>query len=190
MKFVLILSLVLCTTLLSAKEKPILVEMKTNLGKIVLELFPDKAPKTVKNFLNYVNENFYDGLIFHRVISNFMVQAGGFTTTYERKKPTQNPIKNEADNGLSNERGTIAMARSNHPHSASSQFFINVVDNKALDYKSEKSWGYCVFAKVIEGMDVVDKIRMTPTGVNPKNGNPNWPKKDIVIESMQVVEKE
>ena len=187
MKVLLIFVIVLFSTLLSASEKQVLVEMKTNLGKVVIELFPDKAPKTVSNFLQYVNEGFYDGIVFHRIIGNFMVQAGGFTTTHERKNPAHPPVKNEADNLLSNVRGTIAMARTNNPHSATSQFFINVVDNKALDYKGDRNWGYCVFGKVVEGMDVIDEIKLSATGVNPKNGARDWPKTDVVIESMKIV---
>jgi cyclophilin family peptidyl-prolyl cis-trans isomerase len=146
------------------KTKPV-VMMKTTLGDIVIELNPEKAPETVKNFLWYVDNKFYDGLIFHRVISNFMIQGGGFTKDMAKKEPKP-PIKNEADNGLSNVRGTIAMARTGDPNSASSQFFINVKDNTPLDFKSKTSgqtWGYCVFGKVIDGMDTVDKIRDVPT---------------------------
>ncbi len=138
--------------------------MKTSVGDIAIELYPDKAPETVANFLWYVDNKFYDGLIFHRVMSNFMIQGGGFNKDMLRKE-TKPSIKNEADNGLSNMRGTIAMARTGDPHSASSQFFINVKDNKPLDFKSKANpagWGYCVFGKVISGMDVVDKIRQVP----------------------------
>jgi len=131
------------------------VTLDTSMGKIVLELYPDKAPKTVANFLGYVKSHQYDGEIFHRVIPNFMAQAGGFTPDMQ-EKPTKAPIQNESNNGLSNERGTIAMARTSDPDSASAQFFINVKDNKGLDYP--KNGGYAVFGKVTEGMDVVDKI--------------------------------
>lgn len=141
------------------------VRLKTNFGDIQLELDREKAPKSVDNFLAYVNEGFYDGTIFHRVIDGFMLQGGGFMQDYKRKdtKPT---IDNEADNGLKNNRGTVAMARTNMPHSASSQFFINVVDNDFLNHRSptQEGWGYAVFGKVIQGMDVVDKIRKVPTG--------------------------
>jgi peptidyl-prolyl cis-trans isomerase B (cyclophilin B) len=140
------------------------VEMETSKGKIVIELYPDKAPDTVKNFLNYIDTKFYDGTIFHRVIPNFMIQGGGFTADMKRK-PAGEPIKNEADNGLKNERGTIAMARTNDPHSATAQFFINTVNNDFLNHKSKtnQGWGYVVFGKVIAGMDVVDAISSVKT---------------------------
>jgi peptidyl-prolyl cis-trans isomerase B (cyclophilin B) len=142
------------------------VELETSLGKIVIELDPEKAPKTVENFLGYVKSGFYDGTIFHRVIPGFMIQGGGFTPDMQQKK-TQPPIANEADNGLKNKRGTLSMARTNDPMSATSQFFINVNDNRPLDFtaKTPGGWGYAVFAKVVEGMDVADKI------VNVKRGN-------------------
>ncbi len=142
------------------------VALETSLGKIVLELDPAKAPKTVENFLGYVKSGFYDGTIFHRVIPGFMIQGGGFTTEM-KQKATQPPIPNEADNGLRNRRGTLSMARTNDPGSATSQFFINVADNQSLDHtgKTAGGWGYAVFAKVVEGMDVADKI------VNVKRGN-------------------
>ncbi len=141
------------------------VLLQTNMGNITLQLDAEKAPKTVENFLQYVDEGFYDGTIFHRVISNFVIQGGGFTQNFV-KKPTRAPIANEANNGLSNVRGTIAMARTSDPHSATSQFFINVVDNTFLDHRSQtqRGWGYTVFGKVVEGMEVVDKIRRVPTG--------------------------
>jgi peptidyl-prolyl cis-trans isomerase B (cyclophilin B) len=140
------------------------VEMETSKGKIVIELFPEKAPETVKNFLNYVDAKFYDGTIFHRVIPNFMIQGGGFTADMKRKSAGA-PIKNEADNGLKNERGTIAMARTGDPHSATAQFFINTVKNDFLNHKSKtpQGWGYVVFGKVITGMDVVDTISAVKT---------------------------
>ncbi|GIX33851.1 MAG: peptidyl-prolyl cis-trans isomerase B [Lysobacterales bacterium] len=147
----------------SLEPKVVLV---TNLGEIVLELDPHRAPKTVENFLTYVREGHYDGTIFHRVIDGFVIQGGGLTPDY-REKPTRAPIPNEANNGLSNRRGTIAMARTREPHSARAQFFINVVDNPRLDFVSDQSghtWGYAVFGKVIKGMDVVDQIRKIPTG--------------------------
>lgn len=141
------------------------VRLKTSFGDIVLELNREKAPKSVDNFLAYVNEGFYDGTIFHRVIDGFMLQGGGYTQDFKRKdtKPT---IENEAENGLKNNRGTLAMARTNMPHSGSSQFFINVVDNDFLNHRSptQEGWGYAVFGKVKQGMDVVDKIRKVPTG--------------------------
>lgn len=141
------------------------VKIQTNKGDIILELNAQKAPKTVDNFVNYVKNSFYDGLIFHRVISNFMIQGGGFDAQF-RRRPTNAPIQNEANNGLKNIRGSIAMARTSDPHSATAQFFINVVDNHSLDFRAQttRGWGYTVFGKVIEGMDVVDTIRRTRTG--------------------------
>jgi len=162
------------------------VDLKTTDGTIVLELYPKKAPKTVANFLQYVRDGFYDGTIFHRVIDGFMIQGGGYTATYEHK-PTRPPIPNEANNGLSNKRGTIAMARTSDPNSATSQFFINVVDNPGLDYSAPtpQGWGYCVFGKVVKGMTVVDKIRKTPTG--PAGPFPSdVPRTAIVIEKATV----
>ena len=135
------------------------VEMETSKGKMVIELFPEKAPETVKNFLNYVETKYYDGTIFHRVIPKFMIQGGGFTSDMKQKSAGA-PIKNEADNGLKNDRGTIAMARTGDPHSATAQFFINSVNNDFLNHKSktQQGWGYVVFGKVIAGMDVIDAI--------------------------------
>jgi len=162
------------------KANPV-VMMKTSMGDMAIELYPDKAPETVANFLGYVDSKFYDGLIFHRVISNFMIQGGGFNKDMVRKE-TKPSIKNEADNGLSNMRGTIAMARTGDPHSASSQFFINVEDNKPLDFKSKANpagWGYCVFGKVISGMETVDKIRKVP--VTTKDIYENVPVEPVVI---------
>ena len=140
------------------------VEMETTKGKFVIELFPEKAPDTVKNFLNYVDTKFYDGTIFHRVIPKFMIQGGGFTADMKRK-PAGAPIKNEADNGLKNDRGTIAMARTNDPHTATAQFFINTINNDFLNHKSktQQGWGYVVFGKVVKGMDVVDAISSAKT---------------------------
>ncbi len=142
------------------------VFIETSEGKILLELNPQKAPKTVDNFLTYIRSGFYNGTVFHRVISDFMIQGGGFTVDMERKTCGR-PIENEADNGLKNGRGTIAMARTSDPHSASSQFFINTADNHFLDHKGKqpKGWGYAVFGKVIQGMDVVDAISKVRTGV-------------------------
>ena len=141
------------------------VEMDTTKGKIILELYADKAPKTVENFLAYVDAGFYDGTIFHRVIPNFMIQGGGFTAEMKQKK-TRAPIDNEADNGLRNERGTIAMARTSNPHSATAQFFINTKNNDFLNHKgkSPQGWGYAVFGRVAEGMVVVDAISGVKTG--------------------------
>ena len=140
------------------------VEMETTKGKFVIELFPEKAPDTVKNFLNYVDTKCYDGTIFHRVIPKFMIQGGGFTADMKRK-PAGAPIKNEADNGLKNDRGTIAMARTNDPHTATAQFFINTINNDFLNHKSktQQGWGYVVFGKVVAGMDVVDAISSAKT---------------------------
>ena len=150
-----------------AQEKPMShpkIVMETSEGTIVLELYPDKAPLTVKNFLNYVETGFFNGTIFHRVIPGFMIQGGGFSRDL-KQKPTSAPVKNEADNGLKNDRGTIAMARTQDPHSASSQFFINTVDNTFLNYKSQtvSGWGYAVFGSVVEGMAVVDAISKVAT---------------------------
>ena len=141
-----------------ATQNPQIV-LETSSGKIIIELFPDKAPGTVKNFLAYVKADFYTDTVFHRVIPNFMIQGGGLTADMN-SKPTQTPIKNEADNGLKNERGTIAMARTADPDSATAQFFINTVNNEFLDHRSKdpQGWGYAVFGKVIEGMEVVDAI--------------------------------
>jgi cyclophilin family peptidyl-prolyl cis-trans isomerase len=138
------------------------VTLETSMGNIVLELYPDKAPKSVANFLAYVKAHQYDGTIFHRVIPGFMIQGGGFTPDMQ-EKPTKAPIKNESNNGLSNERGTISMARLPGPDTASAQFFINVKDNKALDFQAPSKWGYAVFGKVIDGQDVVEKIVNVPT---------------------------
>jgi len=164
------------------------VLIKTNLGDMTVELYPDKAPKSVENFLAYVNGKFYDGTIFHRVIDNFMIQGGGFTPEL-RQKATRPAIANEAKNGLSNTRGTLAMARTGDPNSATAQFFINVVDNPRLDFTSEangSTWGYCVFGKVISGLDVVDKIKAVPTGAQGpfKSDVPTTP---VVIEKISVI---
>jgi cyclophilin family peptidyl-prolyl cis-trans isomerase len=154
------------------------VTLETSMGKVVLELDREKAPKTVANFLSYVKAHFYDGTIFHRVIPNFMVQGGGFTPDM-KEKPTKATIKNESDNGLANERGTISMARLPGPDTASAQFFINVKDNKGLDYQPGK-WGYAVFGKVIEGMDVVDKIvSVETTSKGPYENVPATPIKIV-----------
>lgn len=141
------------------------VEVATNFGTFAIQLDPARAPKSVENFLAYVDAKHYDGTIFHRVISTFMIQGGGYDQNYERK-PTRAPIENEADNGLENVRGSVAMARTSDPHSATAQFFVNVVDNAFLDHqaKDERGWGYAVFGQVTEGMDVVDKIKAVRTG--------------------------
>ena len=163
------------------------VDVKTNLGTIRLELYPAKAPKTVENFLRYVKDGHYDGTIFHRVIDGFMIQGGGFDASY-RQKPTREPVENEAKNGLKNDIGTVAMARTSAPHSASAQFFINVKDNDFLNAaQAQDGWGYAVFGKVVSGMDVVSRIAKTPTG----SGGPfrtDVPREPVVIESMTVVD--
>ena len=162
------------------EEKRKMVTLKTNFGDIKLELFADAAPKTVANFLEYVNSGFYNGTLFHRVIDNFMIQGGGFDQKFKQKK-TREPIQNEADNRLSNEIGTIAMARTMDPHSATAQFFINVANNDFLDFRSPSPqfYGYCVFGKVVEGMDVVNKIKGVKTG--GRGGHQDVPKEDVVI---------
>jgi peptidyl-prolyl cis-trans isomerase A (cyclophilin A) len=165
------------------------VSLATNFGEIVLELQADKAPKSVDNFLQYVRDGHYDGTVFHRVIDNFMVQGGGFTEDL-RLKATRPGIENEANNGLSNLRGTVAMARTNDPHSANSQFFINVVDNTRLDFVSEQSghtWGYTVFARVISGMEVVDTIRALETGAKGPFAK-DVPVEPAVLERATVIE--
>jgi len=164
-------------------EAPMVV-MHTNLGDIKIELFDANAPTTVENFKNYVNDGFYENVIFHRVIPGFVIQGGGFTADYERKE-TKAPIRNESDNELKNDRGTLSMARTSDPHSASTQFFINLSDNAPLDYRNG-NWGYAVFGKVVEGMDVVDKIAAIPTG--PAGPFPSEvPQETAVIESAEVV---
>jgi len=188
-----------------AAEKP-RVKIQTNHGDIIVELDPEKAPKTVANFLQYVDDKFYTNTIFHRVMANFMIQGGGFTTTFERKE-TRAPVTseincdgenirsavnlcNEADNGLSNVRGSIAMARTSDPHSASAQFFINVVDNQSLDHTSRtpRGFGYAVFGKVVKGMKIVDTIRNIPTG--PGGPFPmNVPKSSAIILGMTYMNK-
>lgn len=164
-----------------------MVVLKTNFGEIKLELHADKAPKTVANFLSYVEEGFYDNTIFHRVISNFMIQGGGFEAGLEQKE-TKAPIENEADNGLSNKVGAVAMARTNDPHSATAQFFINVKDNDFLDFTAANAhgYGYCVFAQVVEGLDVVEKIKGVQTG--NAGMHQDVPIEDVVIESATIVE--
>ncbi|HTY04210.1 MAG TPA: peptidylprolyl isomerase [Rhodocyclaceae bacterium] len=161
------------------------VEMKTSYGAVTIELYPDKAPKTVANFLQYVKDGFYDGTIFHRVIDGFMIQGGGMQPGMKEKK-TRAPIENEANNGLKNVTGTLAMARTSAPHSASAQFFINLKDNAFLDYPGRDGWGYCVFGKVTQGIDVVNKIAKVATGtVGMHQDVPNTP---VVIESVKLIE--
>ena len=164
--------------LVDPTKTPIVV-VETNYGTIKVELYPEKAPKTVENFLKYVDDKFYDGTIFHRVISNFMIQGGGFEPGMKEKQ-TRPPIKNEASNGLSNKRGTLAMARTNQPDSATAQFYINVKDNLFLDQaRARDGVGYCVFGKVIAGMDVVDKIKEV------KTGRGDVPVEDVIIKSVR-----
>jgi peptidyl-prolyl cis-trans isomerase B (cyclophilin B) len=157
------------------------VALETSHGRILLELYADKAPKTVESFLQYVKAGFFDGTIFHRVIPDFMIQGGGFTSDM-RQKPTRPPIQNEADNGVANARGTIAMARTNDPHSATAQFFINLKDNGFLNHtgKHPQGWGYTAFGKVVEGMDVGDKIARVRTA--SKGMHENVPVEAVVIE--------
>ena len=166
--------------------KPV-VQFETSMGVIKVELYPDKAPVTVKNFLAYVREGYYDGLIFHRVIRDFMIQGGGFAKDMKEKGKTHPPIKNEADNGLKNDRGTLAMARTQVVDSASAQFFINTVNNDFLNHraKTPQGYGYAVFGKVTEGMDVVDKIRAVPTGSSGMHQD--VPKQPVVILKATVV---
>ena len=160
------------------------VEMQTSLGRIVIELDDAKAPGSTKNFLAYVQDGFYNGTVFHRVIPGFMIQGGGFTADMTQK-PTKAPIQNEARNGLKNARGTIAMARTQDPHSATAQFFINHIDNVMLDYPSRDGWGYAVFGKVTEGMDVVDKIAQVRAG--NRGMHQNVPVEPVVIQSVKVI---
>jgi len=162
------------------------VKLHTNYGTITLELDDDKAPETVKNFLSYVEAGHYDNTIFHRVIDGFMIQGGGFEPGMQQKT-TREPIKNEADNGLRNDTGTIAMARTQDPHSATAQFFINVADNDFLNHRSPdiQGWGYCVFGKVTDGMEVIDKIRCVKTGNS--GFHQDVPKENVIIERVEIV---
>ena len=164
------------------------VILHTSMGDITIELFADKAPKSVENFLQYAKEGFYDGTVFHRVIDNFMIQGGGFTKDLTQKR-TRAPIHNEANNGLSNLRGTVAMARTGDPHSATAQFFINLVDNKRLDYVSDQSgmtYGYAVFGKVTAGLDVVDKMKAVETGAQGPLAS-DVPKTAITLDKVELV---
>ena len=164
-----------------------MVIIRTTFGDITLELDAEKAPKTVANFLSYARDGFYDGTIFHRVIDNFMIQGGGFDTDMQQKTAGE-PIENEADNGLKNDFGTVAMARTMDPHSATAQFFIHVKDNDFLNHsgKNMQGWGYAVFGKVTEGAEVLDKIRTLPT--TSKNGHQDVPTDPVIIERVEVVE--
>jgi cyclophilin family peptidyl-prolyl cis-trans isomerase len=196
MKRIFLLSLaVLGIACLPVRAANPVVVMETSLGTIKIELFEDKSPITVKNFLSYVDDKFYDGTVFHRVIPDFMVQGGGFESGMKQKK-TKDPIKNESGNGLSNTAGTLAMARTNDPNSATSQFFINVGDNSRLD---KFGGGYCVFGKVIDGMDVVNKIKGVKTGTKKQKievdgkevevPHQNVPVDDVVIKSVKRADK-
>jgi len=164
-----------------------MIRMKTSLGTIDIELDHEKAPKTAANFEQYVKEGFYDGTVFHRVINGFMIQGGGFEPGMSQKQ-TREPIENEANNGLKNDTGTIAMARTPDPHSATAQFFINVANNDFLNFSAPTAngWGYCVFGKVTNGMDIVNQIKTQPT--TSKAGHQDVPKDDIVIEQVEIVE--
>ncbi len=163
------------------------VRIVTNKGNIEIALNPQKAPKSVENFLQYVNSGYYNGTIFHRIIKGFMIQGGGFDKNIKRKRPNA-PIENEAFNGLKNDRGTIAMARTNDPHSATAQFFINTANNNSLNHtgKSMRGWGYTVFGKVTKGMDVVDKIENTKTGPKAMFRS-DFPQEDIIIQTVEII---
>ncbi|HZW25269.1 MAG TPA: peptidylprolyl isomerase [Gallionella sp.] len=163
-----------------------MIKLHTNHGVITLQLDADKAPLTVANFIEYVNSGFYDGTIFHRVMDNFMIQGGGFEPGM-KQKPTNAPVKNEAANGLKNEKYTVAMARTSDPHSATAQFFINVSNNDFLDHPGQDGWGYCVFGKVVEGTEVVDAIKKVKTGNS--GFHQNVPKEDVVITKAEVVKQ-
>lgn len=168
----------------SSTQGKTMVKIHTNHGAFTLQLNAEKAPETVKNFLEYVQSGFYENTIFHRVIDGFMIQGGGFEPGMKEKR-TRAPIKNEAANGLGNGAYTIAMARTPDPHSASAQFFINVKNNSFLDYPGQDGWGYCVFGKVVEGTEVVDAIRKVPTGF--RSGYQDVPEKDVVITKAEVL---
>lgn len=183
-KFIVALVIILCSTLPAIAANPVVL-MDTSAGPIKIELFEKEAPLTVKNFLQYVEDKHYDGTVFHRIIENFMIQGGGMEPGLKEKK-TRGSIKNESDNGLQNKRGTIAMARTAAPDSATSQFFINVVDNDALDKaRALDKVGYCVFGRVVEGMDIVEKIRKVKT--DTRGSHQNVPLEDVVIKSVRVV---
>jgi len=183
-KFLILLPLLLPSCANPEQGNTVNATVETSLGTFQLELDADKAPLTVANFVAYAKAGHYNGLVFHRVIKGFMVQGGGYDEKMNQRA-TQPPVKNEAKNGLKNARGTIAMARTSDPHSASSQFFINHKDNDFLDYPGQDGWGYCVFGKVTEGMDVVDKIAMTPTGMLPPFGR-DVPLTAVVIKTVTV----
>ena len=162
-----------------------MITLTTNLGTIVIELDEENAPKTCENFIQYVKDGFFDGTIFHRVIENFMIQGGGFLPGMIEKE-TRETIENEAKNGLSNEAGTIAMARTMEPHSATAQFFINLSNNKFLDHPGQDGWGYCVFGKITSGMDVVNKIKGVDT--TSRAGHQDVPAEDIIIEKAEITD--
>ena len=162
-----------------------MIQFKTNMGDFTVELDAEKAPVTCENFQQYVTDGFFNGTIFHRVISNFMIQGGGFEPGMTQKE-TRATIENEAKNGLSNEVGTLAMARTGDPHSATAQFFINISNNTFLDFPGQDGWGYCVFGKVTEGMDTIQKIKAVSTTM--KDGHQDVPAEDVVIESASVIE--
>lgn len=170
----------------TSAAEPVRVLIETSLGNVTLELDAAKAPKTVENFVKYVNDKHYEGVVFHRVINGFMIQGGGYDERM-KERITRSPIQNEAANGLKNARGTIAMARTSAPHSASAQFFINHKDNSFLDYPGQDGWGYAVFGKVVEGMDVVDKIATVQTGNTPPFGR-DVPVTAVVIKRASVVD--
>jgi peptidyl-prolyl cis-trans isomerase B (cyclophilin B) len=186
--FTALFALLLCCAMQSSysltQGKKTMVKLHTNQGVITLQLDAEKAPLSVQNFLDYANSGFYENTIFHRVIPNFMIQGGGFEPGMKQKE-TRAPVQNEAANGLKNDKYTIAMARTNAPHSASSQFFINTKKNDFLDYPGQDGWGYCVFGKVIEGTEVVDAIGAAKTGIT--SGFQDVPKDDIIITKMEVV---
>ena len=163
-----------------------MIKLHTNHGVITLELFEDKAPETAANFKEYVKSGHYDNTVFHRVINNFMIQGGGFEPGMKQKS-TRAPIKNEANNGVGNKNGTVAMARTMEPHSASAQFFINVADNDFLNHSAPtvQGWGYCVFGQVVDGMDVVNKIKAVPTTM--RAGHQDVPSDDVIIEKAEIV---
>lgn len=185
LRFLVTLIAVLCSAVSFAANPQ--VELKTNMGAIVLELYPDRAPATVQNFLQYVKDGHYNGTVFHRVIPRFMIQGGGFTPDL-KQKPTRQPIRNEADNGIKNTAGTVAMARTSDPHSATAQFFINIADNDFLDfrYPTREGHGYCVFGRVVKGMKVLQRIASIATGPGPAPHR-DVPRQPVVIEHARLL---
>jgi cyclophilin family peptidyl-prolyl cis-trans isomerase len=178
----LIAALLLSTNAIAANPQ---VEIKTNMGNMVLELYPDKAPKTVENFLQYVKDGFFKGTIFHRVIPGFMIQGGGFNADFTQKK-TRASVQNEANNGLKNDTGTVVMARTSDPHSATAQFFINVKNNDFLNYPGQDGWGYTVFGKVVKGMDVANKIAALERGARGPFTS-DVPRETVIIEDAKIL---